>query len=113
MSQEPVIQIADRRNLNLIIANALPQQLVSAPPHTDVAKHDLVARRFFAQNGQPGGKNNCSGRSGRDTILLVPTGTVVIDEATGDVIADLKEEGEETVAAMGGKGGLGLSLIHI
>jgi len=64
-------------------------------------------RRFFAQNGQPGGKNNCSGRSGRDTILLVPTGTVVIDEATGDVIADLKEEGEETVAAMGGKGGLG------
>ena len=64
-------------------------------------------KRFFAQNGEPGGKNNRSGRSGKDIVLLVPTGTVVIDEATGKVIADLKEEREEAVVARGGKGGLG------
>ncbi len=46
------------------------------------------------------------GAAGRDLVLPVPTGTVVIDE-DGTVLADLVEEGQELVAVRGGRGGRG------
>ena len=48
-----------------------------------------------------------AGRNGEDLILKVPPGTIIRDEATGLVIADLKEEGDRAVVAKGGRGGKG------
>ncbi|WIY83523.1 GTPase ObgE [Propionimicrobium sp. PCR01-08-3] len=59
-----------------------------------------------AQNGQPGMGDNRKGANGEDIILDVPAGTIVTDEQTGRVLADLGEV-DEVVVASGGKGGLG------
>jgi len=61
---------------------------------------------FVAQNGAHGQGKNKKGRKGEDMVLAVPRGTVVKDEK-GEVLADLKEEGNFLVVARGGKGGRG------
>ena len=38
-----------------------------------------VERTFRAQNGQPGGGRDMSGRGGEDTLVMVPVGTIVRD----------------------------------
>ena len=60
-----------------------------------------------AVNGQPGKGDHHDGANGDDVVLAVPSGTVVTDAETGEVLADLTEPGAEYVAAAGGKGGLG------
>jgi len=68
----------------------------------------FATRRFFrAPKGTPGQGSMRYGRNGQDQILLVPTGTTVIDAENGFVIKDLTIEGEQFVAARGGKGGRG------
>lgn len=52
-------------------------------------------------------KKRQAGKNGEDLVLLVPPGTIIRDEATGLIIADLKEEGDEAVVAKGGRGGRG------
>lgn len=64
-------------------------------------------RKYEAENGQDGMKKKRFGRNGKDLIIKVPMGTVVIDEETGLVMKDLVEDGESFVAAKGGKGGKG------
>ncbi len=64
-------------------------------------------RLFRAQNGQNGRGSDCYGRSGEDLTLRVPVGTVIRDEDTGEVIADLTRHGERALLARGGRGGLG------
>ena len=59
-----------------------------------------------AGNGTHGEGDLRHGRNGEDLILLVPLGTVVTDE-TGQMIADLVDEGQEVEAVRGGRGGLG------
>ncbi|AEA33267.1 GTPase ObgE [Hippea maritima] len=63
-------------------------------------------KRFTAENGQPGGSNNKTGRSGKDLIITVPVGTIVKDEED-NIIADLNQDGQTVVIAKGGKGGKG------
>ena len=60
-----------------------------------------------ATNGQPGRGDHQHGAKGDDVVLAVPAGTVVSDATTGEHLADLTEVGDEFVAAVGGKGGLG------
>jgi GTP-binding protein len=64
-------------------------------------------RRFMAENGSHGEGNAKNGASGRTTTLGVPCGTLVYDAASGEGVADLVEEGDSFVAAMGGRGGRG------
>lgn len=59
-----------------------------------------------AENGQPGMGGHRNGANGQDIVLLVPQGTIVTDEQSGRVLADLGEV-DEVVVATGGKGGLG------
>lgn len=66
-----------------------------------------VARKFRAENGQPGAGRNKTGRSGEDIEVRVPCGTVVHDVDTGELISDLTEEGQRQKVADGGRGGLG------
>ena len=64
-------------------------------------------RKYVAEHGEDGSKKRKAGRNGEDLILKVPPGTIIRDEATGLVIADLKEEGDRAVVAKGGRGGKG------
>ncbi len=64
-------------------------------------------REATAEAGRPGAGRNSTGRSGADRILNVPPGTLVIDRATGQTVADLVAPGTELVVARGGAGGKG------
>lgn len=64
-------------------------------------------RKFIAKPGDKGGPSNMTGRRGEDVIIHVPQGTAVRDDETNILIADLTEEGQEFVAARGGRGGKG------
>jgi GTP-binding protein len=64
-------------------------------------------RSFRAENGEGGRGRNCTGRSGTDRVLLVPVGTTVLDEETGEALGDLQEEGQRLLVARGGFHGLG------
>ncbi len=63
-------------------------------------------RKFAAENGQSGGAKRCSGRSGEDCVIPVPRGTLIYDNATGRLMADMSSD-EPFVAARGGRGGWG------
>lgn len=62
---------------------------------------------YHAQRAQHGKGSNKHGKNGEDLILKVPVGTVIKDYETGEMLADLTEEGQTKVAARGGKGGRG------
>ena len=64
-------------------------------------------KKYLAKNGQPGSGNRCNGKKGEDLYIKVPQGTVVRDEETGKVIADLSEVGQVECVLKGGKGGKG------
>ncbi|HHW31944.1 MAG TPA: GTPase ObgE [Clostridiaceae bacterium] len=64
-------------------------------------------KHFYAESGENGGTFNKTGRSGKDLVVRVPPGTLVKDEKTGQIIADLTEEGQTAIIARGGKGGKG------
>ena len=64
-------------------------------------------KEIDAPAGKAGAGRNQSGRSGADRVLNVPPGTLVIDRATGETVADLVAPGEELVVARGGTGGKG------
>jgi GTP-binding protein len=57
------------------------------------------ARKHQAKNGQGGSGMNCSGRGGEDLFLRVPVGTMVFDENTNELIADLTEHGQMVCVA--------------
>lgn len=64
-------------------------------------------RKFSAQDGEPGGKKRCHGADGKDIVLKVPEGTVVMDAESGKVIADMSGDNRRQVVLKGGKGGKG------
>jgi GTP-binding protein len=64
-------------------------------------------RRFRADSGEAGRGRNCSGKSGNDLVLPVPLGTTVLDEASGEILGDIRKAGERLLVAQGGFHGLG------
>jgi GTP-binding protein len=62
-----------------------------------------------AERGCHGQGSNKTGARGADAVLAVPEGTVVRDLASGELLGDLVEEGQELIAARGGEGGRGNS----
>jgi GTP-binding protein len=59
---------------------------------------------------EPGGRGTGAkrhGKAGQDLMLLVPPGTGVLDDATGELLADLVATGQSATIARGGRGGLG------
>jgi GTP-binding protein len=73
----------------------------------------LLHLRYFknvlAEDGENGGKNNCTGRDGKDIIIEVPLGTIAKNEETGKKEAEILEDGKEVILMKGGRGGLGNS----
>lgn len=69
---------------------------------------DFRFTKFYkAERGKNGGTSDCTGAKGEDKVLLVPVGTRVTDVATGEVIGDLRKEGEGLCVARGGRHGYG------
>ncbi len=69
---------------------------------------DLTLKSLYqAPNGKPGGSNRMTGRSGKDVYIQLPVGTVVYDNETQEILADLVEAGQTVVVAKGGRGGRG------
>lgn len=64
-------------------------------------------KKYEAEPGEDGMKKKKFGKNGQDLVIMVPVGTLVIDEDTGLVIKDLVHDGDRVVAAKGGKGGKG------
>src|SRR3954467_2481975 len=69
--------------------------------------HLRYYKNVMAENGENGSKNNSTGREGKDIIIEVPLGTLAKDEETGEVEAEILEEGQENIWLKGGRGGLG------
>lgn len=63
--------------------------------------------KYSAPSGEDGSKKRRAGKNGEDLLLRVPEGTIIRDEKTGLVIADLKNSGDRIVVAKGGFGGKG------
>lgn len=69
---------------------------------------DFKYKRIFkAQNGKHGQGGDKTGKTGEDLIIPVPCGSIIKDLATGNILADLTENGDSFIAARGGKGGRG------
>src|SRR5579862_2374674 len=66
-----------------------------------------IARTYRAGHGEPGGGNDCTGRSGADLYVAVPLGTLVHDSETREELGDLTRNGDVLLVARGGKGGWG------
>src|SRR5690606_4401975 len=64
-------------------------------------------RGYQAKSGESGRGANCTGRGGEDMTLMVPVGTTVIDEDTGEVLGDLFNDGQRLKVVQGGWHGLG------
>jgi GTP-binding protein len=64
-------------------------------------------RVFRAEKGENGRGSDCYGKGGDDIELRMPVGTIVADFASGEILADLDNDGKRVMIARGGQGGLG------
>ena len=64
-------------------------------------------QHFKAERGEKGKGKNKTGKTGQDLILKVPIGTQILEEDNKTLLFDFKNEKEEFVVAIGGRGGLG------
>jgi GTPase len=69
--------------------------------------HLRYYKNVIAEDGENGSKNNSTGRFGKDIYIDVPLGTVARDEETGEINAEILEDGQEVMLMKGGRGGLG------
>ena len=73
--------------------------------------HSLIDFRyrshFKAERGVHGKGKDMHGRKGKDCYMAVPIGSIIKDSETGEILADLRNEGDQYIAARGGTGGLG------
>ncbi len=64
-------------------------------------------RKFAAENGQDGGNKRCHGSDGADLVIRVPEGTIIRDDESGKIIADMSGDNRRLVILRGGRGGIG------
>ena len=78
-----------------------------ASQHENTLLRYRFNRLFRADRGRHGEGSQCTGKTGEDMTLDVPVGTIVVDTATGERLADFTHAGERVLVAQGGKGGRG------
>lgn len=64
-------------------------------------------RKYFAGDGEPGGKRRCHGADGEDMVVKVPAGTIVREVNSGQIITDMSYENSREIILKGGNGGKG------
>jgi GTP-binding protein len=75
--------------------------------NTHTLSHFQRRMHIKADNGVPGEGSNMTGKSGAKKVIIVPPGTQIIDQDSGEVLFDMLEDGQEVKFLKGGKGGLG------
>ncbi|MCH9621992.1 MAG: GTPase Obg [Chlamydiia bacterium] len=80
---------------------------IKVSEHIHCLDHLRGKNLIAANKGADGSSNNKTGRSGKDTTILVPAGTIVTNTSTGEILADLTTPDETLDIAEGGRGGLG------
>lgn len=75
--------------------------------NTHTLAHFKGKKELKAQNGFPGLGRNKNGKRGENLELIVPQGTQIIDNDSGEILLDMSIIGEKKVLLKGGKGGLG------
>jgi GTP-binding protein len=78
-----------------------------ASPHHNTLLHFRFNPEHKAERGRHGEGSNRTGRDGHSIEVPVPVGTLVYDDATGELIHDFTRPGERFVVAKGGRGGRG------
>ncbi|MCS7221033.1 MAG: GTPase ObgE [Anaerolineae bacterium] len=78
-----------------------------ADPSLNTLVHFRQQVHFRAERGAHGRGKEQHGRNGADLFVPVPLGTVVYDDATGELLADLVKPGQKVLVARGGRGGRG------
>jgi GTP-binding protein len=77
----------------------------------DINTNNLVDFKYQphwkAERGEHGMGKDCNGREGEPAILKLPLGTVLTNEETGQVAAEVTEDGQRIVLCKGGNGGWG------
>lgn len=63
--------------------------------------------KYIAESGEEGGKRRCTGKDGENLIIKVPEGTVIYDDESGKVIADMSGDNLQETILKGGRGGKG------
>ncbi len=63
--------------------------------------------KYIAESGAEGGKRRCTGKNGEDLIIKVPEGTVLYEDESNKVIADMSNDNLREVILKGGRGGKG------
>ena len=63
--------------------------------------------KYIAESGSEGGKRRCTGKDGADLVIKVPEGTVIYDDETHKVIADMSNGNLRETILKGGRGGKG------
>ena len=81
--------------------------ILAVNPHLRTLLDFQSKTRFKARAGDKGSGNRKSGRAGEDLTIEVPAGTLVFDDETDAMVADLVDEGGTFVVAKGGRGGRG------
>ncbi|HSI90852.1 MAG TPA: GTPase ObgE, partial [Adhaeribacter sp.] len=71
--------------------------------------HLQYQKHVIAKNGENGGSSHSTGAQGDDVILEVPIGTIARDAETGEIKAEITEEGQQVILTPGGRGGQGNS----
>lgn len=69
--------------------------------------HLQYQKHVIAGHGENGGENLRTGAQGQDIILDVPLGTIARDAETGEIRAEITEDGQKVILTPGGRGGLG------
>lgn len=69
--------------------------------------HLKFKKHIKASHGAHGAGNLKTGSQGNDVYIDVPLGTIAKDAETGEILFEVKEDGEEMIIQRGGRGGLG------
>jgi len=75
--------------------------------NTHTLSHFQRRMHIKADKGMPGEGSRMTGKSGAKKIIIVPPGTQIIDQESGEILFDMIKDGQEEKFLQGGKGGLG------
>ncbi len=81
--------------------------LIYADPNMHTLLDFRFKSKYTAENGEDGKANRCTGKNGNDLLIKVPVGTVILDDQTNRIMADMDQPGETRKLLKGGKGGWG------
>jgi GTPase len=81
--------------------------IFEAIPTLNTLQSFRYKRKYIADDGANGGPSNMTGKSAANLVILVPPGTLIYDDQTGELLGDLIENHQTLTICKGGRGGRG------